>query len=463
MMNKRILTGLPILFSFLLAACGTGGAEIQSGGTYTVNVDTTKPLFQSNFSFGITNTQFWWHAGNKMAVKRAKDLVKSVASIQNVHIMGWGGKNPWTSKDSAFNFSDIKERVDLATELGSEPWITFCSAPGWMKDGGSDWDMEKAPKPEFEDDFATLCAAVAQAFPEVKVFQVWNEFKGMWALGGQVDYVRYTRLYNKVYAAVKAVRPDAKIGGFYAVLEGDGTRATFGDSFEESRHTSEPLNDLSKEAITYFLQNAAGIDYFLVDRSNIDYHNDGYWSWQTNLFRPTRDQAMRLTKYFQKATRELTGMTELPIVWSEYYGTFGDGKGEFRVPNQPYIGAHYASIIYNMIMGADGRDLRALLWIEKEDAIRHALFTDPESPMAGQPTPHYAAMKKLLDTFPRGTMLYSVDIGSPDNGDTIGDRIEAMASDKAALIINKTNTALSVILNGVTHMLSPYAVEVFNF
>jgi len=470
LITTKVIAVFVLLYAALLCASCQTNAKSVSGETFTINIDKSKPLFESNFTLGQTNTHYWWHVENPIAVKRAKDLVRSVSAIHNVHIMGWGSGNPWPSKTANFNFRDIQNRVDLALELGGEPWITFCTAPGWMK-GTDDWAMEEAPLPEFEDDFAYLCAEVAKAFPQVKVFQVWNEFKGMWADAGQVDYVRYTRVYNKVYTAVKAVRPDALFGGFYKGFEGDGTHATFGfvdprhaenPSANHDRHFSEPINHLSRTAMTYFLENAIHVDYFLIDRANVDYHNDGYWSWQTHLFRPTRDQAMRLTKYFEKSTRETAEMTPLPIVWSEYYGTYGDGKGEFRRNNQPYIGAHYASIVYNMIMGAGGRDLYALLWIEWEDVIRHALFTDPFSPAGGKPTPHYFAMKKLLDNFPKGTMLYTAEISSPNiEQNYIGDLIEVLASEKAAYIINKTNTRISVILNGVTYEMRPYAVEVF--
>jgi hypothetical protein len=113
-----------------------------------------------------------------------------------------------------------------------------------------------------------------------------------------------------------------------------------------------------------------------------------------------------------------------------------------------------------MIMGAGGRDLYALLWIEWEAIIRHALFTDLTSARGGMPTPHFFAMKKLMDNFPKGTLLYTVFIHSPDiEQDRISDMIEVLSSGKAAYVINKTNTRISVTLNGVSHYLSPYAVD----
>jgi len=468
MLNKHIIARLFAVCStaLLLAACKPGIViEPPPPGT---------PLFKVNLTWGITNTQYsWWNGGNTAASQAAGALLKSVASIYNVFIMGWGPGNPWPSKDAPYDFSGIKARVDLAASLGGVLWISFCTAPGWMKVAGydslsdtqkdaADWNMDLAPLPGNEDDFAALCAAVAKAFPQVKVFQVWNEFKGMWTAQGTLDYGRYTRLYNKVYSAVKAVRPDAQIGGFYAVLEGDGTRAVFGDLVPDSKHSAEPLIDESKEAIAYFTQNAVGLDYFLVDRSNVDYHNDGYNPDSSGTFRPSRDQAMLLTKYFQKATAEVAEMTGKPIVWSEYYGTYGDDNAaEFMPLNSQYIAAHYASIIYNMIMGAAGRDLYALLWVEQDYVIRHALFTDTNRAGGGIATPHYAAMKKLLDNFPKGTMLYSAAISSPGvSADDLGDVVEALVSDKAVLLINKTNTELRVTVNGVNYDLAPYAVDV---
>ncbi len=435
--------------------------------SFTATTNRATDLFEANLHWGVTHTHYWWDVQDPDASARAADLLTSVSSINNTHIMGWGAKNPWPSKNAAFDFSDLRHRVDLFDSLGGEKWMTFCTAPGWMKGEGTyvngghslDWEMHEAPLPEFEDDFAYLCAQIAKAFPEVTTFQVWNEFKGMWKEGGIVDYERYTRLYNKVYTAVKAVRPDAKIGGFYLVVEGDGS-ISLGVN---GKHNYEPLDSNAKEALRYFLDNAIAVDYLLVDRANVDYHNDGYWEWQTNLFRPTRDQAMQLTKYFAKATKELAELTDLPIVWSEYYGTYGDNNSEFMPINSPYIGAHYASILYNMIKGAGGRDLSALLWIEWDhDLVRHSIFTNTDAG-GGQPTPHYYAMKKLLDNFPMGTMLHDVQISSPDvEQNNIGDMLEILASDQCAYVINKTSQTINLTLDGTSHEISAYGVEVLD-
>jgi hypothetical protein len=61
-------------------------------------------------------------------------------------------------------------------------------------------------------------------------------------------------------------------------------------------------------------------------------------------------------------------------------------------------------------------------------------------------------------------MLYTADLSvSGVEKNKLGDVVEALISQKAAYVINKTNTNISVNINGITYQLGPYAVEVFNF
>ncbi len=122
------------------------------------------------------------------------------------------------------DWTTLDRRVALIERSGGTPVITLCCAPDWMKGGRAgetDWTrLEVAPDPAHFGDFAALAAAVARRYPTVEYFQVWNELKGFfdpatnrWDAGG------YTELYNRVYDAGKRVRPDARVGGPYVVLE----------------------------------------------------------------------------------------------------------------------------------------------------------------------------------------------------------------------------------------------------
>jgi hypothetical protein len=311
--------------------------------------------------------------------------------------------------------------------------------------GADDWAMETAVLPEHNEDFAELCAEIAKRYADVTVFQVWNEFKGYWSSRkNRWDYEGYTELYNAVYKAVKSARPDAKIGGFYLVIEGDGSE----NIGIKGTHNYTPLDKFQRDAIKYWHDNAVGADYILIDRGVVDHHNSN--------FNPTQEQAMALTRYYAKVTKEVAELVDLPIVYSEYYGW-----NKYEPVNSKYLAAHYASIYYNMITGAEGRDITALLWMEKENNIPHALFTDTEA-NGGQSTPHYDAVKMLADNFPAGTKLYRAQIDSADfPQEEIGDKIEILVSDEYAYVINKTNEDLYIIINDAAHIVKAYDVCLF--
>ncbi|MCL2378125.1 MAG: hypothetical protein FWC77_03260 [Defluviitaleaceae bacterium] len=459
---------------------------------FTVSTSNV-PMFEANFQLGISHTHYWWETYDPIAVQSAKDLMAEVATIHNVHIMGWGSRNPWPHPDRPMDFTDIRNRIDtfLAIDPDAEIWITLCQAPGWMKGDDPnhtyqnpfnhrlDWDMYARPRPENMPHFAYLSARIAEAFPEAAVFQVWNEFKGFWLPGGLEDYALYTHMYNLIYDAIMDVRPDARVGGPYMIIPGDGTYEAFGVETLPLRggemHSRRPMFNRHTRGVEYFLENAVHTDYLLAVRNNVSYFTDGFWgfdgttnTWHTGTWRATRDQGMQLTYYFNHVTRELAeladdaGMTQLPIVWSEFYGTMGDAWSDHGI-NTPYKGAHYASIYYNMIMGAQGRDVIALLWIEWQDVIRHSIFTDTNFG-GGQPTPHGEALQLMARYFPQGTQLYQVAVSADEARlDWVGPapQLEVMASAAHVFVINKTDGIAEVLIDGIQHTLDPYEVAVF--
>ncbi len=222
-----------VLFSFLFMQGPSNKAA--ENGMAEVQVDPTISEGNSTLTLGLTHTHVYWEYGESEAVQRARDLLTPVTTFQNQHIMGWGTDNPQPSEGGPYNFESLDRRVELMRSLGGEMVLTFCSAPGWMKTSGEDWNMNDRVADEHVDDFAKLAAAIAERYPDVKYFQVWNEFKGYWDSSilnsdgsiGNWDYVRYTDFYNSVYTAVKNVRPDAKIGGYYISLGGDASQYTW--------------------------------------------------------------------------------------------------------------------------------------------------------------------------------------------------------------------------------------------
>jgi hypothetical protein len=198
----------------------------QNGSTsadVTVSVDRTTLDSVSQLDVGVTHMQYSLDAwGDADALARGKQLLRQAATYQNQHIHGFG-VGPINPVPGVYDWSSLDRRVQLMRDTGAIPVITLCCAPTWMVDpnwtDGTDWSkLAWAPLPEHEDHFAELSRQVALRYPDVEYFQVWNELKGMYdSTLNRWDYERYTRLYNKVYDAIKGARPSAKIGGPYVV------------------------------------------------------------------------------------------------------------------------------------------------------------------------------------------------------------------------------------------------------
>jgi len=174
--------------------------------------------------------------------------------------------------------------------------------------GETDWSrLEDAPDPEHFADFAELAAVVAERYPDVYYFQVWNEMKGFY--DNEAERWRsedYTELYNMVYEAVKAVRPDAFIGGPYVVL----------DSWNPNDQPSHPsgitgefgeLDQRPLDVIEYWLDNAVGADFIIVDARVAGFGTEVPETPFTGLDK------------FSVANSWLRERTDLPIWWAEWY------------------------------------------------------------------------------------------------------------------------------------------------
>jgi hypothetical protein len=409
----------------------------------TVNVDLKAPDGVSELSLGVTHTHFMWEEGDPAAVAFAKKLLIPAVKYQNQHIMGFGADNPQPASGGPFNFSSLDSRVKLMRSIGGDTVITFCTAPGWMKTSGQDWNMADRVADDHINDFANLAVAIAQRYPDVKYFQIWNEFKGYWddsiknsdGSYGNFDYVSYTQMYNAVYKAVKSARPDAKIGGFYLPLGGDGS-TTLGYT---GAGTYTPLSARDMDSLNYWLANKVGADFICVDYGLKDWFNPNHLNAADGL---------ALTWIYKKAIQDIEAKTNLPIWFSEYYS----------LPEAAYNGSQWvatamASIYLNMIKGGGITPITALLWNpeEGEQGCPNYLFTDTGIATGGQPTPHYYVYKGMRDYFPSETQLYTATSSDAN--------VEVIASAAKTMLINKYNTSKIVSVNGVEYTLAAYEVR----
>jgi len=73
--------------------------------------------------------------------------------------------------------------------------------------------MEEDVEEGHVEEFAGLCAAVAARYPDVEYFQIWNEMRLLERLIEQLGLCPLYEIIQRGYDAVKAERPDAKVGG----------------------------------------------------------------------------------------------------------------------------------------------------------------------------------------------------------------------------------------------------------
>ncbi|NOK63665.1 MAG: hypothetical protein GFH27_549379n8 [Chloroflexi bacterium AL-W] len=400
--------------------------------TVMIMVDYSTPIGTSQMKLGATHTRHTLNVadGQPEAVMQARSILASVAQYQNQHIMGWGALNP-NPAPGEYDWSSLDARINIIREMGAEPVITLCCAPDWMKGGKAgttDWDkLTWAPFPTHYDDFAQLSAEVAQRYPDVKYFQVWNEMKGFWSKENQNwDYFAYTKLYNKVYDAVKEVRPDAQIGGLYMVIEGTG-------SHKGGWPTETPIRARQWEVINHWVEHQHGADFIILDRGLIDNHDDHPY---------TVDEQMQLTPMFGKVIQQIRTRTDLPIWWGEWY-TGGEGQVAATIAT---------SVLYHMLVNGSSM---ALLWNPMEvGESGHALFADVRDTNGGQPTDFYKSFRFMARHFGPGTELYATTSSSPD--------VEVLASPDKTVIINKRNNPVVVNVNGLRLDISAYDMRMID-
>jgi hypothetical protein len=265
-------------------------------------------------------------------------------------------------------------------------------------------------------DFADLSRRVALRYPDVKYFQVWNEYKGYRDKDADnLDYKRYTDFYNSVYDAIKSVRPDAQVGGPYYPFQGRPTPKDW-------------------EVIDYWFKHKHGADFICFD---------GWIAGYPPTHATSEEAAkMGLTDYFGKIADGFRARTSLPIWISEFYGGWS-GNPQFTAAN------HASCYLHALRSGVSV----ALVW-DPELEDWNYLFTSTRTDRGGAPSPHYKVVAIFNNNFGSGVHLYKTTSSSPD--------IEVLASASKTLLINKRPASVTVRLNGQQVLMAPYEVRLMN-
>lgn len=390
-------------------------ASADSVVNITVNLNS--PSTVSQFQPGATLTQTDTNYSNATEEQQ----LGSALGYMNVSIMGWGTDNPEPSPGQ-YDWSTLDPRVQAIQATGVTGMITLCCSPDWMKGGKAgqtNWNnLTVAPLPAHYQDFANLSAQVAQRYPNIKYFQVWNELKGFYNNDGSFNTTGYMQLYNDVYTAIKAVRPDALIGGPYIGMSGMGTA--------------------TNNVVSQWLNTKNGGDFVAVDGGfNSTSSTDDFTG------------ASFYTTFGQWLRQQPNGGATLPFGWAEWYpGTVQDWK-DLNHYNATMTNAMIDTVqsgaFYALTWGVEG----GLEGVYKEgDGQQEGLLS------GGKPTPFYYSLQDLKTYFAPGTQLYNTTISQPT--------VSVLASQSKTLLVNQLGSTQNVTVNGQPFVLTAYQVAVIN-
>ncbi|MEV8551903.1 xylan 1,4-beta-xylosidase [Streptomyces glaucescens] len=422
---------------------GTGGTT--SGGDEVHGAPVTpRGRQQPDVGWGFTHTRFSADAGSPRAVARVEERLRGARLPQNQHIMGWGADNPEPAK-GRYDFAALDQRVRFMRASGATPVITLCCAPDWMKGGEAgrtDWSqeaLETAPEPEHYDDFAALAATVAERYPDVRHFIVWNEFKGFWNDAAQRwDHEGYTRMYNLVYRALKDVDEDIMVGGPYLVMDSLDPRQEHASA--ALRGPWGALDQRVLDAFAHWNRHKAGADFVVVDGS-------GY----------TRDGELRPDEF--AATAKFTAVGEwvrrqtgggLPLWWAEYYVEPADADDQRHGWTEARRTAVQAAGLIAMVRGGASSGFYWNPQAERGPGCPGCLWTPTGTADGGGELPMYGLLSRFAAAFPPGTAYARV---------TADPEVRVLATGRTILVVNTRGRALRATVDGRAVGLRAYEVR----
>ncbi|MGF1240383.1 GH39 family glycosyl hydrolase [Streptomyces sp. 2-6] len=406
---------------------------------------------EPSVGWGFTHTQFSADQGSPAAVDRVKGLLGKDGSLpQNQAIMGWGADNP-EPVEGRYDFAALDRRIDFMRSSGATPVITLCCAPDWMKGGragvdSTDWSqaaLETAPTPDHYADYAALAATVAERYPDVRHFIVWNEFKGFWNDGAsRWDYEGYTKLYNLVYRALKRVDPQIMVGGPYLVMDSLDPRQKENAS-TALRGDWGALDQRVLDAFAYWNAHKAGADFVVVDGSSYTKDDD------------LLPDEFAATEKFTAVGRWVRQQTHgLPLWWAEYYVEPADGNDDRKGWTEQRRVAVQAA---GMIAMAEGGATTGFYWNPEEEKgadCPGCLWTPTDGADGGRALPMYGLVSRFGRSFPPGTRYETVVVAPDDVPD-----VRVLASGKTVLVVNTRNRPVSAQIDGRRFELKAYEVK----
>lgn len=413
-------------------------------------------------------------------------------SMVDQSIDGFGANDPEPNpvptstslSSSNTELSSIASRINLITAEGGVPVMTLVAAPPWMvgcnnytsaglpcpsgadtnsdcvEDSNSNSLTASPPCPAHYQDFAKLCAYIAQQFPQVKYFVVWSELRGFQVVQSgsptTIDAANYTNMYNDIYTAIKAVRPDAQVGGPYANFAASPCNQPPNFPAACPADTlSGPWGNVNANllpAIQYWLANKVGADFIAMDGGTeiaskcTDSISVAYSCATGNDV--DVDPVTASEKYAAVDTW-IKSQTNLPIWWMEsHIEPAPDTATSWTDPQ-----AAAARIATLAIMNSSGATV-GMQWDPQDQAnwADMGLWTETTEPVAdggGQPTLLANELQPILYMMRQRLTLV------PDQPTGV---LAATGGSKL-LVVNTNNAAATASVNGQSINLTPGQVK----
>ena len=399
--------------------------------------DGGSPPTANQLSLGTTLTQDAYDAWeDPTSVSAGKAVLSGAVRFEAQHLMGFGALNP-SPAPGVTDWSSLDARLATIREAGAEPVLILCCSPDWMKGGvagTTDWTtIENAPLPAHFADFAALAAAAAQRYPFVKYFVVWNELKGFYdpaTNNWKID--QYLNLWRLTATAIRAVRPDALIGGPYVPID-SFTAGTIASHPSAVRGPWGTVDERALDVLSDFLT-STDADFIAVDASTTPKNTD-----------QPPGNPFAATAKFSAIDDWLRARTAKPIWWVEFY------------PQPPSVdwtadqqaAAEADSLMRMAYSGASA----AFLWGPIADASGRPSLTDQvHEPGGGNATATarvFATLNRLLQP---GVPIQPLVSNDPDiEGWRIGDVL---------VVVNLSANATTIGLpNGGQALVTPWSVS----
>lgn len=333
--------------------------------------------------------------------------------IMDQPLYGFGSSVNPEPTNGHYDLSGLQSRLGIISNAKGMAVMTLINAPSWMHPGSN--SFSEPPDPQFYVDYANLCAYVAKSLPQIKYFVVWAEMRKFY----QYDHsnfgaANYTTMYNDVYRAIKAARPNDLVGGPYADMA--STATPYPNTTASTLHGAWGYIDPAMQnAFTYWLKHKVGADFVAIDgATDIALSNNA-----------SLTSVITASQKYALVDQWIRSQTTLPIWWMESHIAPLTGWGE-----QEGAAARIATLI---LMNTSGASV-GMQWQPQDQPVAfkgllhvwpdEGLWTPTNNPDGGQATDLANTLMKYLPTLRKRLSLVGgqpsgVLVAKTKNGDFI--------------------------------------------